>query len=78
MTQPVSYVEINSPDRQRSARFMTDVFGWQFRPFADPGSHRRSPARGMSTHSLHAAFDSHSVARSEPPSPRIAGLRRRN
>ena len=37
MTQPVSYVEINSPDRQRSARFMTDVFGWQFRPFADPG-----------------------------------------
>lgn len=37
MTQPVSYVEINSPDRERSARFMSQVFGWQFRPFADPG-----------------------------------------
>lgn len=37
MIQPVSYVEINSPDRATSERFLTDVFGWRFRPFADPG-----------------------------------------
>lgn len=37
MIQPVSYVEINSPDRAASERFLADVFGWQFRPFADPG-----------------------------------------
>jgi len=37
MIQPVGYVEINSPDRERSAQFMTEVFGWRFQPFADPG-----------------------------------------
>jgi predicted enzyme related to lactoylglutathione lyase len=37
MTQPVSYLEINSPDRAASERFLADVFGWRFRPFADPG-----------------------------------------
>jgi hypothetical protein len=37
MIQRVSYVEINSPDRAASERFLGDVFGWRFRPFADPG-----------------------------------------
>jgi len=36
MTTPVSYVELNSPDLERSARFFTDVFGWQPQPFAAP------------------------------------------
>jgi predicted enzyme related to lactoylglutathione lyase len=36
MTQPVTYVEINSPDVERSAAFFAAVFGWQFQPFAAP------------------------------------------
>jgi predicted enzyme related to lactoylglutathione lyase len=36
MTMPVTYVEINSPDLNRSAAFFADVFAWQLRPFADP------------------------------------------
>lgn len=34
MTQPVTYVEINSPDLNRSREFMSAVFGWQTQPFA--------------------------------------------
>ena len=30
MTQPVSYVEINSSDRAASERFLSGVFGWWF------------------------------------------------
>lgn len=37
MTMPVTYVEINSPDLERSAAFMADVFHWQLSTFADPG-----------------------------------------
>lgn len=37
MILPVSYVEINTPDHAGSERFLSDVFGWRFRPFADPG-----------------------------------------
>jgi predicted enzyme related to lactoylglutathione lyase len=37
MTMPVTYVEINSPDLDRSAAFMSDVFDWQLSTFADPG-----------------------------------------
>jgi predicted enzyme related to lactoylglutathione lyase len=36
MTMPVTYVEINSPDLERSAAFFNDVFDWQLRTFADP------------------------------------------
>lgn len=36
MTQPVTYLEINSPDVERSAAFFGAVFGWQFQPFAAP------------------------------------------
>lgn len=36
MTQPVSYVELNSPDLESSARFFADVFGWDPQPFAGP------------------------------------------
>ena len=36
MHQPVTYVELNSPDLYRTARFFTDVFGWQPQPFAAP------------------------------------------
>ena len=34
MTQPVSYVEINSPDLPRSAAFLSAVFGWEPQPFS--------------------------------------------
>ncbi len=34
MTQPVSYVEINSPNLTRSVAFMSAVFGWQPQPFS--------------------------------------------
>jgi predicted enzyme related to lactoylglutathione lyase len=34
--QPVSYVELNSPDLERTAAFFAAVFGWQPQPFADP------------------------------------------
>lgn len=36
MTQPVYYVEINSPDLAASRRFFADVFGWDPQPFASP------------------------------------------
>ena len=36
MTQPVTYVEINSPDLAATDAFMAAVFGWQSRPFAAP------------------------------------------
>jgi len=36
MTQPVTYVEINSPDLAATDAFMSAVFGWQARPFAAP------------------------------------------
>ena len=36
MTQPVSYVELNSPDLETSVRFFTDVFGWDPQPFGLP------------------------------------------
>jgi predicted enzyme related to lactoylglutathione lyase len=36
MTQPVSYVEINSPDLDATRRFVASVFGWDFAPFAAP------------------------------------------
>jgi predicted enzyme related to lactoylglutathione lyase len=34
MSQPVSYVEFNSPDLEATNTFLSDVFGWQFQPFA--------------------------------------------
>lgn len=37
MTMPVTYVEINSPDLERSAAFMAEVFHWPLSTFADPG-----------------------------------------
>ena len=43
MTLPVTYVEINSPDLDRSATFFADVFNWTLRSFADPG-HLVAPA----------------------------------
>ena len=36
MTQPVSYVELNSPDLAATSRFFQDVFGWDAQPFAAP------------------------------------------
>jgi predicted enzyme related to lactoylglutathione lyase len=36
MTQPVSYIEINSPDLAATRTFTEQVFGWQPRPFAAP------------------------------------------
>ncbi|MEN3304145.1 MAG: uncharacterized protein V7603_347 [Micromonosporaceae bacterium] len=36
MHEPVTYVELNSPDLDRTARFFADVFGWQPQPFAAP------------------------------------------
>jgi len=36
MTRPVTYVELNSPDLERSARFFRGVFGWDPQPFAAP------------------------------------------
>jgi predicted enzyme related to lactoylglutathione lyase len=36
MTQPVSYIEINSPDLDATRRFMTAVFGWDPAPFSAP------------------------------------------
>ena len=37
MTQPVSYLEINSPDLPQSAAFLSAVFGWDPQPFSAPG-----------------------------------------
>ncbi|MEV4515918.1 hypothetical protein AB0K00_44045 [Dactylosporangium sp. NPDC049525] len=36
MTQPVSYVELHSPDPAATNAFMSAVFGWQPTPFAAP------------------------------------------
>ena len=36
MHQPVSYLELNSPDLDTSTQFFGDVFGWQVQPFAAP------------------------------------------
>lgn len=36
MTQPVYYVEINSPDLNASRQFFAEVFGWDPQPFAAP------------------------------------------
>ena len=36
MTQPVTYLELNSPDLDASVRFFADAFGWQVQPFAAP------------------------------------------
>ena len=34
MTQPVTYIEINSPDLWRSAAFLSAVVGWEPQPFS--------------------------------------------
>jgi predicted enzyme related to lactoylglutathione lyase len=36
MNQPVSYVELNSPDLSATTAFLADVFGWQLQAFAAP------------------------------------------
>ena len=36
MARPVSYLELNSPDLDRSSAFFSTVFGWELRPFAAP------------------------------------------
>ena len=36
MTQPVTYVEINSPDLPATRAFLAATFGWQPQPFAAP------------------------------------------
>jgi len=36
MTQPVTYVEINSPDLAATSAFLSAVFGWEPKPFAAP------------------------------------------
>ena len=36
MTQPVSYLELNSPDLNASAEFFSRVFEWSVQPFAAP------------------------------------------
>ena len=36
MTQPVTYVELNSPDLNATSTFTADVFGWEPQPFAAP------------------------------------------
>jgi predicted enzyme related to lactoylglutathione lyase len=36
VTLPVTYVELNSPDFEATASFLTEVFGWQLQPFAAP------------------------------------------
>src|SRR2546429_8596288 len=45
MTQPVSYVELNSPDLASSARFFAAAFGWDPQPFAAP-DYLVAPAAG--------------------------------
>lgn len=34
MTQPVTYIEFNTPDLEATKAFMTEVFDWEFQPFA--------------------------------------------
>ena len=36
MTQPISYVELNSPDLEATNAFFGKVFGWSAQPFAAP------------------------------------------
>ncbi|MBV1853813.1 VOC family protein [Catellatospora tritici] len=36
MTQPVTYVELNSPDLEATSAFFTATFGWRPQPFAAP------------------------------------------
>jgi len=36
MTQPVTYLEINSPDLASSSAFFEGAFGWRLQPFAAP------------------------------------------
>lgn len=36
MTQPVTYIEINSPDLGATSGFFAKVFGWEPQPFAGP------------------------------------------
>ena len=36
MTEPVYFVELNSPDHATSAAFFRAVFGWDPQPFAGP------------------------------------------
>jgi uncharacterized protein len=36
VSRPVTYVELNSPDLERSTAFFEAVFGWEFQPFASP------------------------------------------
>jgi predicted enzyme related to lactoylglutathione lyase len=36
VTQPVTYVELNSPDLPASTAFFRAVFGWEPQPFAAP------------------------------------------
>jgi predicted enzyme related to lactoylglutathione lyase len=36
MTDPVYFVELNSPDLAASVRFFRSVFGWEPQPFAAP------------------------------------------
>ncbi len=36
MSEPVTYVELNSPNLEATAAFMADVFGWEPQPFAAP------------------------------------------
>jgi len=36
MPEPVTYVEVHSPDLARSRDFFTAVFGWDPQPFAAP------------------------------------------
>ena len=36
MTQPVTYVELNTPNLEATNTFLSNVFNWQFQPFAAP------------------------------------------
>jgi len=53
MTQPVTYVELHSPDLEVSVHFFTEVFGWDPQPFASQ-DYLVSPAG--STHGIDAGL----------------------
>jgi hypothetical protein len=36
MTRPVTFMEINSPDLERSSIFFSAAFGWELQPFTSP------------------------------------------
>lgn len=36
MTDPISFIELHTPDLDRSRAFYADVFGWDPQPFAAP------------------------------------------